>query len=160
VTTRFEIHPSVGIARVGTSEKSFIGPEPGQPPPVSNRDEEGALLRQTARLRVFECERDDHHRLVSAGEVTPDDGAITRTVHLVNRKATGKFDGVQRNADDPDPSQLVIDPGPRSVTGPGQRARFAEDLWIQNRHYRRETRWPAAPFWASRHRQQDNTTTI
>jgi flavin-dependent dehydrogenase len=37
--------------------------------------------------------------------------------------------------------------------------RFAEDRWLQDRHYRRETRWPAAPFWATRHRQQGNTTT-
>jgi hypothetical protein len=124
MTTRFEIHPSVGIARLGTSEKSFIGPEPGQPPPASYRDEEGALLRQAARFRVFECERDDHHRLVSAREVTIDDATITWTVHLVNRKATGTFGGVQRNAHHPDPSQLVIDPGARSVTVLGQGARF------------------------------------
>src|ERR1700751_4260176 len=125
MTTRFEIHPSVAIARVGTSEKSFVGPEPDQAPPTSYRDEEGALLRQAARFRVFECDRHDHHRLVSAHEVPPDDGAITWTVHRINRKAAGnKFGEVQRNPGHPDPSELVIDPGPRSVTGTGQAARL------------------------------------
>jgi flavin-dependent dehydrogenase len=37
--------------------------------------------------------------------------------------------------------------------------RFAEDRWLQDQHYRRETRWSASPFWATRHRRQHNTTT-
>src|SRR6185312_8143690 len=95
---RFEVHPSIGIARVGTSVAWFVGPEPGQPAPLTYRDDEGALLRQAARFRVFACERDDRNALISAREVTLDDGMIAWTVHLVNRKAaSGKFNGVQRN---------------------------------------------------------------
>jgi hypothetical protein len=124
MATRFEVHPGIGIARVGTSAQGFIGPEPEQPAPQKYRDDEGALLRQAARFRVFECERDDRHALLSAREVTPDDGVITWTVHLVNRKAAGnKFNGVQRNAGH-DRTQLVIDPGPRSVIGLGGAAQF------------------------------------
>src|SRR6185369_3243625 len=49
---------------------------------------------------------------------------IAWTVHLVNRKAvSAKFNGVQRNPGQ-DPDGLIIDPGPRTVTGPGQSARF------------------------------------
>lgn len=124
MTIRFEIHPSIGIARVGTSVAGFVGPEPDAAPPGVYRDDEGALLRQAARFRVFACERDDRHALISAREVTPDDGTISWTVHLVNRKAASdKFNGVQRNPGH-DPAELVIDPGPRTITGTGGSARF------------------------------------
>jgi hypothetical protein len=120
---RFEIHPSIGIARVGTSAASFLGPEPDQPAPTNYRDD-GALLRQAARFRVFECERDEQQALISAREVTGKDGAINWTAHLVNRKAAGnKFVGVLRNATHPDRTALVVDPGPRSLTGSAASAR-------------------------------------
>jgi len=125
----FEIHPTIGIARVGPSTGSFVGPEPGREPPSSYRDADGDLLRQAARFRVFRCERDAGGRLVAASEVTPADGRICWTVHLVNAKgAAPRFplpDGVPteqlplRNAGAPDRTQLVVDPGPRVVEGPG-----------------------------------------
>ena len=31
-TTTLEIHPAIGIARLGTSQEFFIGPEPGGRP--------------------------------------------------------------------------------------------------------------------------------
>lgn len=124
MATRFEIHPSIGIARVGTSVAGFVGPEPDAPAPASYRDDEGALLRQAARFRVFACERDDGDALISAREVTPDDGTISWTVHLANRKAASdKFLGKPRNPGH-DPADLVIDPGPRTLTGTGGSARF------------------------------------
>jgi hypothetical protein len=124
LTTRFEIHPSIGIARVGTSAATFTGPEPGEPAPTTFRDAEGALLRQAARFRVFECERDERGTLLSASEVNPDEADISWTVHLVNRKAaSNKFQGVQRNPGE-DPIRLIIDPGTRTVSGPGSTARF------------------------------------
>ena len=48
----FEIHPTIGIARLGASDGFFIGPEPDEPPPSSYRDA-GGILRQAARFRIF-----------------------------------------------------------------------------------------------------------
>jgi hypothetical protein len=123
----FEIHPSIGIARVGTSDEFFLGPEPGGAPPSKFRDSAGKLKRQAARFRVFECERDDQEKLQSARELTPNEAQIKWTVHLVNRKgAAPKFanpSGGNRNnatGNDATDSHLIIDPGERSVTGPNQ----------------------------------------
>jgi L-Lysine epsilon oxidase N-terminal len=84
--TTFEIHPTIGIARVGTSEESFIGLEPGLPAPTTYRDAAGDLLRQAARFRVFRCERGTNGELTSATDVTPT-STIDWTVRLGNRKA-------------------------------------------------------------------------
>jgi hypothetical protein len=71
----YEIHPAIGIARVGSShadsdEGFFIGPEPGQLPPANYRDPNGYLKRQAARFRIFACQRDDRGRLLEADELT------------------------------------------------------------------------------------------
>jgi len=128
----FEIHPTIGIARVGPSAEFFVGPEPGREPPAGYRDANGDLLRQAARFRVFRCERDASGQLIEASEVTPTDGRIRWTVHLVNGKgAAPRFPrppGVPpeqlplRNAGIADRSQLVIDPGPKVVEGCGAEA--------------------------------------
>src|SRR5205807_10614764 len=86
-----EIHPSIGIARVGNSisEKDFfLGPEPGVAPPQKYRDSSGRYKRQAARFRVFECERDAKGNLLNATELNPAQAQITWTVHLVNRKGS------------------------------------------------------------------------
>ena len=84
----FEIHPSIGIARLGTSAQFFLGPEPGVDPPDRYRDNSGALKRQAARFRVFECDRAADGTLTSATEIDASAGAtIAWTVHLANRKA-------------------------------------------------------------------------
>ena len=128
----FEIHPSIGISRVGTSEDFFIGPEPGEPPPAKYRDERGKLLRQAARFRVFECERDDSGGLVRADDVTGS-AKVEWTVHVANRKAEGpkspppltpRRRTERRNNDHADRDALVIDPGPRTVRSPGVSAAF------------------------------------
>jgi hypothetical protein len=53
----FEIHPSVGIARVGNSADAFyFGPEVrrGLPKPAGGfKDESGAMAKQAARFRIF-----------------------------------------------------------------------------------------------------------
>lgn len=53
----FEIHPSVGVARVGNSADAFyFGPEVrgGLPKPVGGfKDESGAMAKQAARFRIF-----------------------------------------------------------------------------------------------------------
>ena len=62
--------------------------------------------------------------LTGARELGPDDGAITWTAHLVNRKGAApnfaKPGGGRRNhatGDDAQDAPLIIDPGPRSVSG-------------------------------------------
>jgi L-Lysine epsilon oxidase N-terminal/L-lysine epsilon oxidase C-terminal domain len=132
--TEYEIHPAIGIARLGSSrltseEGFFLGPEPGILPPSKYRDPEGNLKRQAARFRVFECRRDDQRRLVDASEVTlASVRRLTWTVHLVNRKGVARrqygFKHGYRNGGvtcDPDDPSLIIDPGARSVSEPDER---------------------------------------
>ena len=76
--TEYEIHPAIGIARLGSSSLTssdgvFLGPEPGGLRPTRYRDPEGNLKRQAARFRVFKCRRDDTRRLLEATELTPYD---------------------------------------------------------------------------------------
>ena len=52
-----KIHPGIGVARVGNSPQTFIGPETVDIPPApagGYRDGEGLLRRQAARFRVFD----------------------------------------------------------------------------------------------------------
>jgi len=137
VITTYEIHPAIGITRLGSSrltsaEGSFIGPEPDGSPPSKYRDPAGDLKRQAARFRLFRCQRDDRGRLLEAAEMTlAAAGSITWTVYLANRKGVarrqyGTRPGFRNNAagrDDRDQA-LIIDPGPRSVSRPGQRQVF------------------------------------
>lgn len=85
-----KIHPAIGIARVGNSEKQpFIGPEsPDQPPlpPGSYKDSSGKIIRQAARFRIYGYNQ--------AGEVVKElklgDEEVTEitwSVHLANKKA-------------------------------------------------------------------------
>jgi hypothetical protein len=121
----FEIHPSVGIARLGNSSQFFLGPEPDVAPPEKYRDNSGSLKRQAARFRVFECDRDGDGTLTSATEINATSGATIRwTVHLANRKgAAPKFAnpfGGRRNdatGNDVTDASLIIDPGPRDCSG-------------------------------------------
>src|SRR5258708_429285 len=78
----FEIHPSSGIGRLGTSQDFFIGPEPDGARPASYRDGAGDLLRQAARFRVFDCQRDEEGVLQSASEVTPTQAQVSWTVQV------------------------------------------------------------------------------
>jgi hypothetical protein len=134
----FRIHPGIGIARAGDSELDyFVGPEaPGwRPQPGSGyKDATGRIKRQAARFRVFEYGPDG--KVVR--EVTGFDAKIDWTVHLANKKAAWfKFVGRYRWEDpkqhilrnlhiqsgpefikNPDlRTQLIIDPGPRGVSG-------------------------------------------
>lgn len=132
MVTRLEIHPSIGVARVGTSTESFLGPEPGQAPPSSYRDSSPAraLLRQAARFRVFAVERDAHGTVETARELTVSDGHISWTVELANRKSAaprflspnGRRNGA--TGDDATDAALLIRPGPRVLDGPGAQAAF------------------------------------
>jgi hypothetical protein len=125
----YEVHPAIGIARVGPSQEFFLAPEPGVDPPETYRDGNGDLLRQAARFRVFRCERDERGALVTAALQA---GPVRWTVHLANKKgAAARFPPPPslppdqwpvRNPGVVDRSDLVIDPGPRSVEGAGSRA--------------------------------------
>ncbi len=130
------IHPGIGVARVGNSEEYFIGPEvpnPVPPPPGGYRDAQGHLKRQAARFRIFGY--DVHGNVV--GELTAEYAAVEWTVHVANKKAAWySFDAAldlpeaatlqspRRNSQiqGADREQLVIDPGPRTVSGPGATA--------------------------------------
>ena len=136
---RAAIHPAIGIARIGNSREAdgyFIGPEVPDEPALGRgayKDKSGALKRQAARFRVY--------GLNAAGEVvaelTADNAEIEWTVHLANKKAAWyQFQlaldipeasspaappSARRNASvvGDDRTQLVIDPGPRSIKGRG-----------------------------------------
>lgn len=136
-TITYEIHPAIGVARLGSStldgeDGYFLGPEPDGTPPVAYRDKAGNLKRQAARFRVFACQRDDEGRLIDSTEVSLDSvHSITWTVHLANRKGIarrryGSGPG-SRNAvvrSDESDRTVIIDPGPRSVRMPGDRQVF------------------------------------
>jgi L-lysine 6-oxidase len=173
---RFEIHPSIGIARVGNSpEQFYLGPETigglptecepdgtpklnkGKPTPISKfKDAQGRVRRQAARFRVFvfdEKNASDPGREVVLGK---DVAKLEWTVHVANKKAAwyafAELEGDLmlgpdnsytkrkvpfRNHDVPpnDPKkrrQLIIDPGPRQLSGPGKRAEFSKSTIPKN----------------------------
>lgn len=135
---RAAIHPALGIARVGDSEKEFfVGPEVIHPTPEPAgfyKDAKGALKRQAALFHVYGYN--------AAGEVvselTADNADVRWTVHVANRKAAWyqfqlAMDVPEANAPDLDKTELrnadvvgkdrqklVIDPGPRSISGRSQ----------------------------------------
>lgn len=114
-----KIFPPIGIARLGNSPESFIGPElpfPA-PPPAPNdgkyKDSQCRIRRQAQRFRLWGF-FDDH----SSRELTAADGQIQWTVHLANSKAVfrGEAGG-------------LIDPGPRTLNGPNDSATFANGVY-------------------------------
>jgi Uma2 family endonuclease len=133
-----KIHPAIGIARVGGSADGwFIGPEvpnfDGAPPQGGWKDDDGQILRQVARFRIYGYDANGD----VIGEVTPGDSVdVTWRVHVANRKSAWydfdeamdipAFDGSQgtppkqsglRNANVVDRVTLVNDPGHREITG-------------------------------------------
>lgn len=132
--TSARIHPAIGIARVGNSDEYFIGPEvphPVPPPEGGYRDASGKLKRQAAQFRIYGYNAENQ----VVGELTSADADIAWTVHVANKKgAWYDFDAAldlteakdlksaRRNAfvQGADREQLVIDPGPRSVSGANQ----------------------------------------
>ncbi|HEX8500538.1 MAG TPA: LodA/GoxA family CTQ-dependent oxidase [Pyrinomonadaceae bacterium] len=129
---RYVIHPGIGIARVGNAPKEFfIGPEaPGEVPRPEGgfKDDAGRVKRQAARFRVYELNEAGE----AVREVTADDAEITWRVHVANRKAAWyqfvnamdlgpKFSQTaglrNRTVTGADRKKLVIDPGPRTITG-------------------------------------------
>ncbi|MET0984611.1 MAG: LodA/GoxA family CTQ-dependent oxidase, partial [Steroidobacteraceae bacterium] len=118
MATVYKIHPAIGIARVGNSpDEFFIGPERlGQyPEPTGGfKDDQCRVKRQAARFRIFA-----HHDDGTVHEITDADAEISWSVHLVNKKAANPGRGNSESASD-----LTIDPGSRTTTGPNQRELF------------------------------------
>lgn len=131
------IHPGIGVARIGNSPDAYyIGPETVTPHAREvgfYRDGKGALKREGARFRVY--------GLNAAGEVVREINAaagdeVEWTVHVANRK--GDWYRFIAALDIPDAKDLqtilrnkkvapadrgclVIDPGPRSISGASKR---------------------------------------
>jgi len=128
---RAAIHPALGVARVGDSETEyFIGPEVSRPPretPGFYRDATGALKRQAARFRIYGLNAEGK----AIAELTADNAEIHWTAHLANKKAAWfEYQLAQdipeassaqpqliRNINVRDRASLVIDPGPRHISG-------------------------------------------
>jgi L-lysine epsilon oxidase-like protein len=139
----YEIYPAIGIARVGNAPESFyLGPERAGglpiPPDAATRafgasdfrDSEGRLRRQAARFRIWRYATGAEPVEVTLD--TEDVREIRWTVHLANKKASwyrfltskGQHgygpNHPLRNAELQSPDdrwRLIIDPGPRSITG-------------------------------------------
>lgn len=134
---RAAIHPGIGVARIGNSASDYyIGPETVTPNAREvgfYRDKNGALKREGARFRVYGYN--------AAGEVVREIGTgagdeIEWTVHVANRKGewyrfiaaldipdAKDLQTILRNKKvaPADRSSLVIDPGPRSISGASKR---------------------------------------
>ncbi len=133
-----QIHPAIGIARVGDSPDSyFIGPEtPGLHPDETAvyKDAVGRIRRQAARFRIF--------GLNAAGQIVAELNSLTEavtvrwSVEVANLKAAGvRFSGVRhdmrpwdgpdspeqlRNRQVSDRGTLEITPSLRSIAGVSQ----------------------------------------
>ena len=135
------IHPGIGIARLGNSDKFFIGPEApgvvvdpggtGGPGPGggSYRDDEMKLKRQAQRYRIYGYDAQGNV-VAELNAGSSNVRGITWRVHVRNMKAANyAFQGaylfdpdkyrnpsIQGDAKEPiDRTQLIIDPGPKSI---------------------------------------------
>lgn len=113
-TITYEIHPAIGIARLGTSQDCFLAPEPDMKQAdydqaakitapdkllrrsareldetalTNYRDANALLRRQAVRFRIFKVERDAAKKVVTCSEVRGAAAGIKWQVHLCNRKA-------------------------------------------------------------------------
>src|SRR5215510_4489002 len=90
--TEYRIYPSIGIARVGDCEDSFlIGPEaPGVVPTGPFRGADQGLKPQAARFRIYKVEIDaNENETVTEEVVSGGDVRIEWSVTLANLKAAG-----------------------------------------------------------------------
>lgn len=132
-----KIYPPLAVARVGNApEKFYLGPETyrglplnpdGQPFTEADfRDAEGRLCRQAARFTLFRPVEGGVEEVTLA---TPGVVAIEWTVHVANKKASWyefqtnagengyASNHALRNAHVRDRLSLIIDPGPRQLSG-------------------------------------------
>ena len=128
---RAAIYPAIGIARLGNSESEyFLAPEVTEPlpePPGFYRDPTGALNRQSVRFRVYGLNAAGR----AVAELTANNAEIRWTVHLANKKSAWYQFQIAldipeagsappswlRNITISDRNRLIIDPGPRHISG-------------------------------------------
>lgn len=134
------IYPSIGVARVGSSEEWFPDPELPNPPheaPGFYRDAGKKLKRQAARFRIYGVNAKGE----IVRELTPANANIRWQVQLANTKAA--WYGFQlaldipeaasapptmlRNAAVAERAMLAIAPRPRSVAGVNHRPERFDD---------------------------------
>ncbi len=116
---RFQIHPSIGIARVGDSTSDYyLAPDSWHRdfiPEDGYRDAEGKIKRMGVRFRIYELDADGE----VLGEVTATANVeIQWRVHLVNKKAAKDHpfgSGTPLNPEDP--ATMTIDPGVQEIAG-------------------------------------------
>lgn len=133
---RASIHPAIGVARVGSSQDDYLlAPQVPFPRPRAagtSHDATGQLKREAVEFRVYGYDEDG----AVVAELNADNAKVTWTVHVANAKAGWyKFrhamdvpslsDTVveRRNpaiVDVAERRALVIDPGPRSISGRNQ----------------------------------------
>ncbi len=132
---RFEIHPSIGIARVGDSTSEYyLAPDSSQRdfvpdgayriasdsgpgdfvPQGGYRDAEGKIRRMGVRFRIYE--RDANGEILR--EITSDEAEIVWRVHLVNKKAAMMDPDSDTLLNPEHPDTMTINPGEREI-GPG-----------------------------------------
>ena len=148
----YKIFPAIGVARVGNSTEYYLAPEttgglPSGTFPDDFRDTAGLMKRQGVKFRVY-CYPEDG---ADPYEVIPGQDGVARiewTVHIANKKSVWyKFEPIKgegtyppptvdpdgnstlRNSSITDPTErattLIIDPGPRTLTGANQDAEFS-----------------------------------
>ncbi len=130
------IYPPIGVARLGNSpDEFFVGPRVlgvRTPPAGGYKDAHCRIKRQAAEFRIYGY--DAGGTLV--GEVTDADASVSWTAHLANAKgAWRRFNGLNdatplRNSSVADRDSLRIDPGPRTLTGPGLAAAFSTGTFL------------------------------
>jgi len=150
---RAAIHPAIGIARVGNSQKQYyFGPEiPGGLPiaPDGYKDGRGAMKRQAARFRIFGLDAEGQ----VVRELVEKEATIEWTVHLANMKASWYDFETALDIPEAEPTTrrnpayprilrdgLMIDPGPRQVAGRNDSAVFDTGKFLGNRVYLGEIR--------------------
>lgn len=129
-----KVHPGIGMARVGNSEEYFVGPEsPGYVPNQGKpyKDSNNLIKPQAAKFRVYGYN--------AAGEVVAELNNSTPgvnvswDVHMQNMKAAnyafqGRYvfnpddkrnPGVQADKIPAERTSLIINPGPKTISGSG-----------------------------------------
>ncbi|MFC4992737.1 LodA/GoxA family CTQ-dependent oxidase [Rubritalea tangerina] len=130
---RAEIHPSIGVGRVGNAEREYYltpqVPNPAPKPPHSYRDATGAIKREAVQFRIYGYNAEGE----VVAELTADNAQIEWQAHIANLKSAWyEFNGAldlpeaksskmpRRNPNMVSPEQrstLAIDPGKRNISG-------------------------------------------
>jgi hypothetical protein len=100
-STTLEIHPAIGVARLGssrdpTADGFFYEREPGGSPPEFYCDPAGDLKRQAAGFRLFQCVHGADRRLLEASEISHSEARITWEDQGPRSRNRSRVDGDKR----------------------------------------------------------------